>query len=269
MTQVRSRQRKSRTVAGTSPSAPRKRREPVARQAEHLSKQGEDREPAPPRSKRSGQRPTGTKIASRSALRLLDAVEGSTATSHPPKTPADFAAWFANLPASERQIWVSVLRDIVRSEGRSAYIDDLVSAWRPSHTDAEFDHALHVAQTLKDTSALYNYLDSDKPLTRPNRRMLSGFTDLLVPKRKRHRPDADKCELNIAWLVAFVQEDWRAENGHERVPARVTNQIVTACIEQVVADPSYHVERNQIKLANIKKHLKTGRIKVRPLNHKC
>jgi integrase len=70
-----------------------KRRQPVARQGEHLTKQREEREPASPLSKGSGQRQTGTKIVSRSALGLLDAVEGSTATSHPPRTPGIGAAF--------------------------------------------------------------------------------------------------------------------------------------------------------------------------------
>jgi hypothetical protein len=99
--------------------------------------------------------------------------------------------------------------------------------------------------------------------------MLGGFIDLLIPKRKRRRRNADKWELNIAWLVAFKQDNWRTANGRDRVPARLTNQYVTECIEEAVAHPSYHVERSQIKEANIKKYLKTGRIKVRPLSHKC
>jgi hypothetical protein len=268
MTQIRSSQRKSRTVAGTSPSAPRKRREAVARQGEHLSRRREEREPAAPLSEVSGQRQTGTPIASNSALGLLEAVESSRAISDPPKKPADFAPWLANLPAAERKMWVSVLRDIVRSESRSAYIDDLTSAWRPSQTGAEFDHAMHVAQTLKDTSALYDYLDSDKPLTRANRRMLKGFIDLLIPKRRSRRRNADKAERNIAWFVAFKQEAWRTKNGRKRVPSGVTDQFIAEGIEEAVAETSFHVERNQIKVANIRKHRKTGRIKVPPLSHK-
>ena len=123
------------------------------------------------------------------------------------------------------------------------------------------------AAALVGVKALQTYLDSDKPLSRANRKALAAYIGQLAEhnapqKRGRPRRNAAKAdtveqaERNAAWLVAFMQKAWRKHHGKERVPGDVLAKMIH---EACKAADTFNVP---VKPAKVRSALKTGRIVV-------
>lgn len=175
-------------------------------------------------------------------------------------------------PGTPKQIKAAKIRNEERAAALAERDADVANAWRE---DPEFGNALHLAVMLGDIRSLKQYLCSEKPLTRRNRRELVGYIDLLAERivshmRRRGRPrrysdivehPAERAERNAACLVASAKKAWCRQHGKERVPSADVNKMVRNACEE--AARTFEVSVEAVKTANVRRALKTGRFTTR------
>jgi hypothetical protein len=158
------------------------------------------------------------------------------------------------------------------------YERQLVHAWQAG---PEFGSALNLAITIGVTKPLRDYAAAGKPIPHDTVFVAGKSVPMKVlvaellggqalpqssgggrPRRVAgEAKQSDQAERNAAWLVAFMQRDWRQRHGRKRVPRIKTNAMIRTAIAE--AAKAFKVPVNAIDARNIENLLKTGRVVVR------